>query len=86
MGNRLLQLYEQLGLNKENGLFFLDESNLWISRFPYRVSRILKEVIKPDAFFCLYSEDNSGEVIDHPKPFNQSFILFLTTLILKKKN
>lgn len=76
MVDRLLQLYEQLGLNKENGLFFLDESHLWISRFPYRVSRILKEVIKPDAFFCLYSEDHSVEVNDHPKPFNQSFILF----------
>jgi hypothetical protein len=57
-------------------LFFLDEAHLWISRFPYRVSRILKEVIKPDAFFCLYSEDSLGEVNDHPKPFNQSFILF----------
>lgn len=76
MANRLHQLYEQLGLNKENGLFFLGEDHLWISRFPYRVSRIIKYVIKPDAFFCLYSEDNSEEINDHPKPFNQSFILF----------
>jgi len=76
MENRLQQLYERLGLNKENGLFFIDEAHLWISRFPYRVSRILKEVIKPDAFFCLYSEDTFGEVNDHPRPFNRSFILF----------
>lgn len=76
MGNRLHQLYEQLGLNEKNGLFFLDEAHLWINRFPYRVSRILNDVIKPDAFFCLYCEDNSIGTNDHPKPFNQSFILF----------
>jgi len=75
MTNRLDQLYKKLGLNKENGLFFLYEADLWVHKFPYRVSRILKEVIKPNAFFCLYN-DNIEDNNDHPRPFNQSFILF----------
>lgn len=75
MKNRLKQLYEKLGLRKENGLFFLDDADFWIHKFPYRISRILKDVIKPDAFFCLYVND-SETANNHPKPFNLSFILF----------
>lgn len=72
--NRLKQLYEKLGLNKENGLFLYEEANEWVHEFPYRISRILKEVIKPSAFYCIYNEESDDS--DHPKPFNQSFILF----------
>lgn len=75
MENRLNQLYNKLGLNKENGLFFLDDADSWIHKFPYRISRILKDVIKPDAFFSLYINNQETEN-NHPKPFNQSFILF----------
>lgn len=75
MKSRLKQLYEKLGLSKENGLFFLQDADFWIHKFPYRISRILKDVIKPDAFFCLYIND-SETIKNHPKPFNQSFILF----------
>lgn len=72
--NRLEQLYKKLGINKENGLYLISEADSWIHKFPYRISRILKDVIKPQAFYCLY---NDAEVEkSHPKPFNQSFILF----------
>lgn len=72
--DRLAQLYLKLGLNKKNGLFLFKESAEWIHKFPYRISRILKEVIKPEAFFCLYNDGEAAS--DHPQPFNQSFILF----------
>lgn len=72
--DRLSQLYNSLGINKQNGLFKLSESSNWIHKFPYRVGRILNEVIKPDAFFCLF---NDGKLsIKHPQPFNQGFIFF----------
>ncbi len=73
--NRLTQLYEKLGFNRNNGLFYLTEADSWFHKFPYRISRILRDIIKPDAFYCIYNnvvnEDSS-----HPKPINQSFILF----------
>ena len=72
--NRLKQLYKKLGLNKENGLYLYEEFEEWVHKFPYRISRILQEVIKPDAFYCIYNDKNNKE--GHPKPFNQSFMLF----------
>lgn len=72
--DRLEQLYKKLGLEKQNGLHHLHESDKWIHKFPYRIGRILKEIIKPDAFFCLYTEDKINA--EHPRPFNQGFILF----------
>lgn len=72
--SRLEQLYNKLGLNKNNGLFLYDESAEWIHKFPYRISRILKEVIKPKSFFCLYNDGIAAS--EQPLPFNQSFILF----------
>jgi len=73
--NRLIQLYNKLGLNKENGLFLQNEAELWFHKFPYRISRILRDVIKPEAFFCIYN-NYSKESDNHPNPINQSFILF----------
>ena len=72
--NRLDQLYEQLGFNRENGLFYLSEYDSWIHNFPYRISRLIKEVIKPIAFFCIFSDIKAED--DHPTPFNKSFIFF----------
>ena len=72
--NRLKQLYQKLGLSKANGLFLYEEFEEWVHKFPYRIGRILKEVIKPDAFFCLYNDASTAS--EHPRPFNQSFILF----------
>lgn len=66
--NRLKQLYKKLGLNKENGLFLYEESEEWVHKFPYRISRILKEVIKPAAFYCIYNDKNDKS--GHPRPFN----------------
>lgn len=82
--DRLEQLYKKLGLDKQNGLHFLDESEKWIHKFPYRVGRILKEVIKPDAFFCLYMEDKIN--VEHPRPFNQGFILFFDSPSCDEEN
>ncbi len=72
--NRLTQLFHKLGLSKENGLFLLTDADSWVHKFPYRISRILKEIIKPTAFFCIYGDGKSSQ--NHPVPFNQSFILF----------
>lgn len=74
--DRLGQLYEQLGFNRENGLFYLNEYDSWIHNFPYRVSRLIKEVIKPVAFFCLFGSVNTETENEHPIPFNKSFIFF----------
>lgn len=82
--NRLDQLYKKLGLNKKNGLFFLKESENWVHKFPYRISRILQDVIKPDAFFCIYSDQKTSS--DHPHPFNESFILFFDNPSDEKEN
>lgn len=72
--NRLKQLYRKLGLNKENGLYLHEEADQWLHKFPYRISRILKDVIKPCAFYCIYND--KSDKLGHPRPFNQSFILF----------
>ncbi|MDA3780166.1 MAG: N-6 DNA methylase, partial [Bacteroidales bacterium] len=57
----------------------------WIHKFPYRISRILKDVIKPDAFFSLYINNQETED-NHPKPFNQSFLLFFDNPDNEKEN
>ena len=72
--NRLDQLYKQLGFDTNNGLFHLNEYDSWIHHFPYRVSRLIKEVIKPDSFFCIFGNTKAKD--DHPIPFNKSFIFF----------
>lgn len=72
--NRLLQLYQTLGFTTDNGLFFLDEYDRWIHRFPYRISRLIKEVIKPSAFFCIFGNLDVND--EHPLPFNKSFVFF----------
>ncbi len=49
----LENIFEQLGLSRNNGLFITRE-NLWqkTTDFPNRVKRVLENKIKPDAFFC----------------------------------
>jgi threonine aldolase len=47
-------LFQRLGLNASNGLYFLNDTQ-WKAtlRFPNRVARLLEEKIRPDAFFVL---------------------------------
>lgn len=50
---QLEEIFEDLGLNKNNGLFITKE-NLWEKNisFPNRVKRLINKKIEPDAFFC----------------------------------
>lgn len=48
----LYQIFDKLNLTKENGLFITAE-NEWIGLFSSRVERLIKNAIKPDAFFCI---------------------------------
>ncbi|ALJ04134.1 hypothetical protein APS56_02745 [Pseudalgibacter alginicilyticus] len=74
MTSILHRLFNELGYNKENGLFILDEDEEKILNvFPSRVSRIITEVIKPYAIFCA---DIQYENKEHIKPFNNPLILF----------
>ncbi|WP_330441499.1 Eco57I restriction-modification methylase domain-containing protein [Flavobacterium sp. C4GT6] len=72
--NRIEQLFLQLGYDRSNGLFYLNESESWLNKFPYRISKVLRDIIKPYAFYSLHHEgqDNS----DHPEPINNPIILF----------
>ena len=72
--NRIEQLFEQLGYTRENGLFYLEESESWLSKFPYRISKVLKDIIKPYAFYSLHHHGN--EISEHPEPINNPIILF----------
>ncbi len=72
--NRIEQLFDQLGYTRENGLFYLDESDEWLDKFPYRISKVLKEIIKPYAFYSLHHHGN--EMSEHPEPINNPIILF----------
>ena len=74
MMNRLEQLFEDLEYTRQNGLFYLSEADEWIHKFPYRIGHVLRDIIKPYAFFCLHHE---GSVhTDHPEPLNNPIILF----------
>lgn len=73
--NRLEQLFEELGYNRENGLFYPSEAEGWMHKFPYWISRVLKDVIRPYAFFSLYQENNTPEG-NFFNPINQPLILF----------
>ncbi len=50
---KLEELFLQLGLDKNNGLFITKE-DLWKKEvaFPNRVKRLIERKIEPDAFFC----------------------------------
>lgn len=83
----LQHIFEQLNLTKEKGLFFLEE-NLWKGLFTNRVERLLEEIIRPDAFFCI---DNKPFILffENPKNksqklkeiwnFNESPVVFIST-------
>lgn len=62
---KLNEILNQIGFNKSNGLFFLNEEQEkyhWKNNtsFPNRVKRLIENRIKPDAFFCF---DNKPMVL-----------------------
>ena len=72
--NRLEQLFEQLGYDRTNGLFYLNESGSWLDKFPFRISKVLRDIIKPYAFHSLHHF--GSDLSDHPEPINNPIILF----------
>ena len=72
---RVDELFRKLGYSRENGLFYHDEAEVWFHKFPYRLSRVLRDIIKPYAFFCLFHGKEPGNR-EHPEPLNNPFILF----------
>tara|TARA_B100001059_G_C17839699_1_gene591263 strand:+ start:11593 stop:14625 length:3033 start_codon:yes stop_codon:yes gene_type:complete len=60
----LNQIFKKLNLTKEKGLYITNEL-LWKRMFSNRVERILIEVVKPDAFFCI---DNKPFILFFENP------------------
>ena len=50
--SHLSQIFERLGLTKENGLYITVDGE-WEGLFSNRVERLIKETIQPDALFCI---------------------------------
>lgn len=46
------QIYDKLSISSDNGLFITEEKE-WEGMFSNRIERLIKNVIKPDAFFCI---------------------------------
>lgn len=65
---KLEEIFELLGLNKDNGLFIAKEE-LWKKNtaFPNRVKRLIERKIEPEAFFCF---DNKPLILFFINPSN----------------
>ncbi len=71
---RIEQLFDHLGYTRDNGLFYLEEADIWINKFPFRISKVLRDIIKPYAFYSLHH--HGDELSEHPEPINNPIILF----------
>lgn len=60
----LKEIFERLGMNDQNGLFLTAENN-WKKMLPARVAWLLKDKLKPEAFFCI---DNKPIVLFYDSP------------------
>jgi hypothetical protein len=69
------QLFEKLGYERSNGLFFIEDADQWMSKFPYRIGRVLKDIIRPYAFYSPFHGETSTDQ-EHPEPLNNPIILF----------
>ncbi|QOG03005.1 DNA methyltransferase [Flavobacterium sp. MDT1-60] len=72
--SRIEQLFDQLGYTRENGLFYLEESDQWLNKFPFRISKVLRDIIQPYAFYSLHHHGDENS--EHPEPINNPIILF----------
>lgn len=73
--NRMDQLFKKLGYTSSNGLFYIEDSDKWIGKFPYRIGRVLKDIIRPYAFYSPFHGEASADR-EHPLPLNNPMILF----------
>lgn len=82
----LNQIFEKLGLNRENGLYITNEDK-WEGLLSNRTSRLIKERIQPEAFFCidnkpfiLFFENltNIKEKLQQIWNFNESPIIIIS--------
>lgn len=60
-------IFDRLGMNGQNGLFLTAE-NRWSGRLPARVEWLLKDKLKPEAFFCI---NNKPIVLFYDSPKNK---------------
>jgi hypothetical protein len=73
--NRMDQLFKKLGYERSNGLFYLEDADKWMGKFPYRIGRVLKDIIRPYAFYSPFHGETSTDR-EHPEPLNNPIILF----------
>ena len=63
----LRTIFDRLGMNEQNGLF-LTKKNGWDEGLPARIVGLLKDKLKPDAFFCI---NNKPIVLFYHSPANK---------------
>lgn len=63
----LKEIFDRLGMNGQNGLF-LTAQNKWAGTLPARVEWLLKDKLKPGAFFCI---NNKPVVLFYDSPKNK---------------
>ncbi|MGD2090116.1 MAG: N-6 DNA methylase [Candidatus Aminicenantes bacterium] len=73
--NRMDQLFKKLGYERSKGLFYLEDADKWMDKFPYRIGRVLKDIIRPYAFYSPFHGETSTDR-EHPEPLNNPIILF----------
>lgn len=72
---RMEQLFKELGYERSNGLFYIEDADKWMGKFPYRIGRVLKDIIRPYAFYSPFHGETSTDR-EHPEPLNNPIILF----------
>ncbi len=60
-------IFDKLDMDRKNGLYWTTE-NKWKDKLPARVGYLLKDKLKPDAFFCI---DNKPIVLFYNSPQNR---------------
>lgn len=60
-------IFDRLGMNEQNGLF-LTAKNGWAEKLSTRVAWLMKDKLKPDAFFCI---NNKPIVLFYDSPKNK---------------
>lgn len=63
----LKTIFDRLGMNEQNGLF-LTEKNGWDKVLTSRIARLLKNKLKPKAFFCIA---NKPIILFYDSPTNK---------------
>ncbi len=66
----LKEIFDRLGMDDQNGLF-LTAGNKWQGMLPARVEWLLKNKLKPEAFFCI---NNKPVVLFYDSPQNKELL------------